>query len=241
MIQSDGMNAIVSTVRKDLQKNADDKTKASFQRFFKEKVLFHGVKSHLVEKIAKENFKKIQGDKKKEVFDLCEELLQSGYCEEALVAANWAYALRKDFEPTDFQTFERWIETYIDNWAECDTLCNHTVGSFMEQFPEYIEKLKIWTTSKNRWARRAAAVTLIVPAKKGMFLKDVFEIADRLLVDSDDMVQKGYGWMLKEASRTHQKDVFGYVMKHKNVMPRTALRYAIEKMPLDLRQKAMAK
>jgi 3-methyladenine DNA glycosylase AlkD len=55
------------------------------------------------------------------------------------------------------------------------------------------------------------------------------------------MVQKGYGWLLKEASRKHQQEVFEFVVKHKRVMPRTALRYAIEKMPQDLRKQAMAR
>jgi len=89
--------------------------------------------------------------------------------------------------------------------------------------------------------RRAAAVTLILPARKGKFLDDIFEIADSLLLDTDDLVQKGYGWMLKEASKKHQKQVFDYIMKNKDKMPRTALRYAIEKMPPDLRKQAMAK
>lgn len=74
-----------------------------------------------------------------------------------------------------------------------------------------------------------------------MFLSDVFEIADALLLDQDDMVQKGYGRMLKVASHTHQREVFEYVMKHKAVMPRTALRYAIEKMPKELKNQAMKK
>lgn len=81
------------------------------------------------------------------------------------------------------------------------------------------------------WMRRAAAVSLIVPAKRGKFLDDAFEIADLLLIDSDDIVQKGYGWLLEEASRKHQKEVFDYVMIDKKAMPRTALRYAIELMP----------
>jgi 3-methyladenine DNA glycosylase AlkD len=53
------------------------------------------------------------------------------------------------------------------------------------------------------------------------------------------MVQKGYGWMLKEASKKHQAEVFNYVMSKKARMPRTALRYAIEKMPADLKRRAM--
>jgi 3-methyladenine DNA glycosylase AlkD len=55
------------------------------------------------------------------------------------------------------------------------------------------------------------------------------------------MVQKGYGWMLKAASQSHQKEVFDYVMKYKAIMPRTALRYAIEKMPAQLKAEAMKK
>ena len=64
---------------------------------------------------------------------------------------------------------------------------------------------------------------------------------DKLLLDGDDLVQKGYGWMLKEASKQHQQQVFDYVIKNRSVMPRTALRYAIEKMPQDLREEAMKK
>ena len=85
------------------------------------------------------------------------------------------------------------------------------------------------------------AGSLIIPARRGKFLADIFEIADILLLDRDDMVQKGYGWMLKEASKPYQKEVFDYVMHHKAVMPRTALRYAIEKMPPSLRAEAMEK
>jgi 3-methyladenine DNA glycosylase AlkD len=89
--------------------------------------------------------------------------------------------------------------------------------------------------------RRASAVSLIVPARKGKFLNDIFEIADKLLVDDDDLVQKGYGWMLKVASQPHQQEVFDYVIKNKKIMPRTALRYAIEKMPRELKTRAMEK
>jgi 3-methyladenine DNA glycosylase AlkD len=89
--------------------------------------------------------------------------------------------------------------------------------------------------------RRASAVSLIVPAKHGRFLKESIEIADLLLTDTDDMVQKGYGWLLKEASRKHTDEVFAYVMKNKRQMPRTALRYAIELMPKELKAEAIKK
>jgi 3-methyladenine DNA glycosylase AlkD len=133
------------------------------------------------------------------------------------------------------------VESYVDNWASCDTLCNHAVGAFIEMYPEYLSELKKWAKSENRWMRRASAVSLIIPAKQGKFLEEIFEIADILLLDRDDLVQKGYGWLLKEASRNHQKEVFDYVIKNKKTMPRTALRYAIEKMPKELKIKAMEK
>ncbi len=89
--------------------------------------------------------------------------------------------------------------------------------------------------------KRAAAVSLILPARKGGFLLDVFEINDILLSDKDDLVQKGCGWLLKEAGKLHQKEVFNYIMENRKVMPRTSLRYAIELMPQDLRKKAMVR
>jgi 3-methyladenine DNA glycosylase AlkD len=235
------MKPVINKIRSDLKRNSDARTRNSFKRFFKEEVKFYGVKSAVVHKIARARFAEVRDLGKQEIFGMCEELLRSGYCEESWIAANWAHWVAKEYQPEDFETFERWLNKYIDNWAECDTLCNHAVGAFIEQYPEFIGRLKGWTGSENRWVKRAAAVSLIVPARRGKFLKDVFEIADCLLLDHDDLVQKGYGWLLKEASRKHQSEVHAYVMKNKARMPRTALRYAIEKMPASLRKKAMAK
>ena len=235
---------IISQIQVELTENADENTKNSCQRFFKEGIKCYGVKSAAVSKIAKKYFKKIDQEpknRKKELFSLCEELLKSDYYEEASIAFKWADLVKKDYSEEDFLVFEHWIEDYVNNWAKCDTLCNHAVGSFLEEFPPYIEKLKGWADSENRWFRRAAAVSLVLPARKGKFLPEIFEIADKLLKEEDDLVIKGYGWMLKEASKAHRQEVFEYVMKNKNRMSRTALRYAIEKFPADLRKKAMEK
>ena len=230
---------VLIRLRQELLEGKDEKTRDSASRFFKEEVKFYGVKSSLVRKIATKYFREIKGRDKEEIFALCEDLLRSDYGEEAFIAYEWAYSLRSQYEPSDFTIFEGWLERYVNNWAKCDTLCNHTLGSFIELYPQYMEKLFGWARSDNRWVRRASAVTLILPARRGDFLPEVFMIADILLLDKDDMVQKGYGWLLKEASRAHQAEVFDYVMKNKAVMPRTSLRYAIEKMPAELRRKAM--
>lgn len=235
------MNKIIESIREELQRNADEETRVSGQRFFKEETKTYGVKTATVTRLGKQYFKLIKDREKQDIFDLCEELWQSGYMEESFIACHWSYYIRKQYQPDDFAVFEKWVDQYVTNWASCDTLCNHTVGAFVEMYPEYLSELKRWAKSTNRWMRRASAVTLIIPAKQGKFLSDIFDIADILLLDKDDLVQKGYGWMLKEASRTHQKEVFDYVVKNKKVMPRTALRYAIEKMPPELRKTAMQK
>jgi 3-methyladenine DNA glycosylase AlkD len=115
------------------------------------------------------------------------------------------------------------------------------VGTFVEMYPDHVNRLKDYARSENRWMRRASAVTLIIPARKGKFLSDILEIANILLTDQDDLVQKGYGWMLKAASEANQRAIFDYVINNKAIMPRTSLRYAIEKMPKELKTAAMEK
>lgn len=235
------MKGHLAELRNDLALNASERDKIAGKRFFKEDVNLLGVKSSVLKDIAKEHYKKLEDKSKSNVFGSCEELFKSGILEESFVACQWSYSVYRQYEKDDFNIFEKWVSKYVTNWATCDTLCNHSVGTIIEMYPDLIERLKVWTGSDNRWVRRAAAVSLIIPARKGKFLADIFHIADVLLTDTDDMVRKGYGWMLKAASQAHQEDVFAYVIRNKSTMPRTALRYAIEKMPADLKAIAMSR
>lgn len=235
------MDVIIEAIRQELKANANDKTQNSLQRFFKEKIKCYGVKTSLVNKIAKKHWKEVKHLDKKTVFSLCEELLRSSYSEETSIVSYWLPNMIMQLDLNDLLTFKVWIENHIDNWAKCDGFCNHTIGGMIEKQPETVIELKKWAKSNNRWLKRAAAVSLIIPAKKGDFLEDALEISSLLLSDKDDMVQKGYGWLLKEASRKHQREVLDYVLTKKKMMPRTALRYAIELMPKELRAKAMKK
>ncbi len=234
-------SSIVASIRTALVENSSEKARKSAATFFKEGVKAHGAPSTACRRIGREHFALVKDLGKNEIFGLCDALLKSGYLEESIIAYEWADKLRASFEEKDFVTLEHWLTAYVSNWAECDTLCNHAMGSFVDAFPAYVKRLTRWAVSKNRWQRRAAAVTLILPARHGKFLTEVFKIADILLEDRDDLVQKGYGWLLKEASKLHQREVFDFVVKNSKVMPRTALRYAIEKMPIELRKKAMEK
>jgi 3-methyladenine DNA glycosylase AlkD len=237
------VNDIVEKVRGLLRENSDEETRIGSHRFFKEneQAPVYGVKSAAVRKIAKAIFSGIKELSKSDIFALCDSLWKSGYIEEIGVACEWSYAVRKQYLPEDFSIFEKWVDDCVNNWATCDTLCNHTVGAFIEMYPKFVTSLTNWSKSVNRWKKRASAVSLIIPARKGLFLTEIFEIADNLMSDPDDLVQKGYGWMLKAASDAHQTEVFDFVVSRKEIMPRTALRYAIEKMPPERRAEAMKK
>jgi 3-methyladenine DNA glycosylase AlkD len=235
------MDRVIATIRKELKDHADPAFQKTSKQFFKEEIRCYGIRTAMVVTIAKKYWKEVKARNKQEIFTLCEELYRSGMMEEAFVVSTWAPMLKDRYERGDLAVFQRWIETYISNWAACDGFCNHAVGDFIEKFPDAVAELKEWTRSENRWMRRAAAVSLIVPAKHGKFLNEAIAIANLLLTDSDDMVQKGYGWLLKEASRKHTDEVFSYVMKNKREMPRTALRYAIELMPKEKKAEAMKK
>ena len=235
------MHSVIAKIRAELEAGADEKNRKGSQRFFKEGIVSYGVETGAVHTIAERYWGEVKLFSKGKIFALCEELFRSNYMEEAFIAAFWLPNLLEQLEPNDLALFKVWIEKCVDNWAKCDAFCNHTVGGLIEEHPEGLSEVKSWAKSNSRWLKRAAVVSLIIPAKKGMFLQEVFEISDMLLSEEDDVVQKGYGWLLKEASRKHQKEVFNYVLKNRKTMPRTALRYSIEMMPKELKNEAMKK
>jgi 3-methyladenine DNA glycosylase AlkD len=235
------MNRIIEELRSDLVRYSDPEHRKTGERFFREEVRIYGVKGPVIHKLTASHFKNMPDHGKETVFGICEMLFESGMMEEAVIACLWSDKVQKQFMISDFDVFDRWVNRYVTNWAVCDTLCNHSVGNLIMKYPVLTGKLKEWARSVNRWVRRASAVSLIIPARRGMFLKEIFEIAEIVLTDGDDMVQKGYGWMLKEASKAHRTEVYDFVLRNRQTMPRTALRYAIEKMPGEMRTEAMKK
>lgn len=231
------MPEIIAKIRQELEENIDDDYKKQSFKFFKEKVKIIGVRTPIVKKIAGKHFQEIKNYKKKEIFNFCEKLLKTGKYEEITIAFDWAFRLQKQYQISDFFIFEKWLKKYITNWAFCDDFCTHTFGHFISQFPEFLPKIEKLAKSKNRWSRRASAVVLIYSIRRKKYFDNVFKISDILLLDRDDLVQKGYGWMLKETSNIYPDQVFKYIIKNKEKMPKVALRYAIEKLPIDLKLK----
>ena len=230
---------ILSKLRKELKSYQSIEGQRSAQRFFKNPINTYGMKSKDIGTVSRKYFAYTKVLSKEEMINLCGNLFKSDIYEEFMIGADWVQRRISEFTSRDIELFESWVDKYINNWAKCDVFCNHSVGNLIERYPGLIKYLKKWAKSKNLWMRRASAVSLIMPARKGFFLDDVFEISTILLTDKEDMVQKGYGWLLKVASHKNQKKVFDFVLKNKDIMPRTSLRYAIEKMPQEMRTIAM--
>lgn len=236
------MHEVIKTLKKEIKAHDKPEYKVDIQRFFKEKLKNRfALRGPIFKKISSKCFKEIQSLSKTEILNICDEIIKSDIMHARGFAFDWATRVQKDYTKSDFTRFEGWLKNYVDSWATCDTLCCGALGILIHRFPELSPKRKKWAASKNRWLKRAAAVSLIVSVRDGLLLDDVFETADILLTDEDDMVRKGYGWMLKDASLKFPEEVFAYVLKNKNEMPRTALRYAIERYSKEKRKRAMAK
>ncbi len=232
--------SIISQIKTDLKNKIDPDYRNREQNFSKENYDSYGVRTPDVRSIAKKYWKQIKIKDKAEIFKLCEKLLQSEMSEEQTIAFSWAFRLKSRLKPTDDDRFFKWLETYVDTWFKCDDFCTHAYGYLLYKYPRLSNQVLDWAESDNRWVRRAAAVVLLYSLRRQEQLDLALKTADALLMDDDDLVQKGYGWMLKEATKHYPNEIFQFVMDRKDKMPRTALRYAIEKLSEKKRQQAMS-
>jgi len=108
-------------------------------------------------------------------------------------------------------------------------LCPDSVGALLVRFPELVAQIKTWARSPNRWVRRASLVSFIRLARKGDYLDAIYEISASLFADSDDLIQKANGWLLREAGKADRQRLEKFLLQHGPEIPRTTLRYAIER------------
>jgi hypothetical protein len=111
-------------------------------------------------------FQKVRKKTKKEILQLCSDLLEFSYSEERIIAFDWAFRLRKLYNESDFQLLETWLKKYVHSWGACDDLYTHALGAFVFQFREFIQKIREWTRSPSRWIMRARAVALIYSIRR---------------------------------------------------------------------------
>lgn len=123
----------------------------------------------------------------------------------------------------------------INNWDLVDLASYKVVGSYLFDFEKPRNILYRLARSNNMWERRTAIVSTLYFIREGD-VADAFKIAELLLKDQQDLIHKATGWALRFAGDKDRKQLLGFLDKHAATMPRTALRYTIEK--LDKKQRA---
>ena len=126
------------------------------------------------------------------------------------------------------QIFNAYIQSWkhINNWDLVDTTTPHIMGEHLLHRPREI--LYQWSTDDNLWKRRMSIVATWAFIKR-TDLDDTFEIATLLQQDNEDLIHKAVGWMLREAGKKDRNRLIEYLETHRHRMPRTMLRYSIEK------------
>jgi 3-methyladenine DNA glycosylase AlkD len=126
----------------------------------------------------------------------------------------------------------------INNWDLVDSSAHLIAGAQLRDRDR--APLLALARSESLWERRIAIISTLDFIRHDDF-KDTFLIAEILLGDSQDLIHKASGWMLREVGKRDQPALERFLHKHSKVMPRTMLRYAIERLPPELRAKYMAK
>ncbi len=221
---------LASRVQSQLRAHADEEFRRGVANFFKEPVNPYGVRGPDVKAIAREAYRELKLRPPAERNRFATALWKTGRLEASTVAI-WTYRrFAKQCGACEFALFERWLDRYVNTWANCDGLASWLLAAAIENEPALIERLSAWAASSNRWKRRASIVALLQEAKHGRHTREILELAATLLCDSDDMVQKGVGWVLKEAYPKKSSEVMRFLLPRAGAAPRLVLRLAAEKM-----------
>jgi 3-methyladenine DNA glycosylase AlkD len=121
----------------------------------------------------------------------------------------------------------------INNWDLVDLSSRDIVGNYLLDKDKSI--LYQLANSKDLWEKRIAIISTSEFIRKSQF-DDTIKISEILLKDKHDLIHKAVGWMLREVGKRNQEILESFLKKHRKIMPRTMLRYAIEKFPENKRK-----
>jgi len=227
-------------IQKELKLLSNPKQAKILQGFFKTGPgqygagdIFLGVKVGPIRKIAL----KYQNLDLQEVI----KLLPSKIHEERQVAL---FILTEQFKKADQikkkKIFNLYLKNtkHINNWDLVDLSAPKIVGQYLSDQPR--KKLYQLAVSRNLWSRRIAMLACFAFIKNNDF-KDALKIAKILLKDQHDLIHKAVGWMLREIGKRNQKIEEKFLKQHYQQMPRTMLRYAIERFSVSQRKKYLKK
>ena len=227
---------LLKATRAQLKAAADPEFAAGVLRFFKEPVQPHGIPAPQVREIARLAYRELKQWPVAERDRFVTELWKSGVLEEGSVVCYIYRRFAKSCDQREFRMFEHWLDRYVRNWGHCDGVSTWLVAASIANRPELLTKLPRWTKSKNRWKRRAAAVSLVYEAKRGRNTESIFQICGLLRDDTDDLVRKGVGWLLKETYPKRPREVIRFLDNWRPSAPRLVLRLAAEKMTAGHRE-----
>jgi 3-methyladenine DNA glycosylase AlkD len=128
----------------------------------------------------------------------------------------------------------------INNWDLVDSCASQIVGEHLRSAKSGVTRLKKMARSKNMWEQRLAIVATLAFIRNGQYQPTIV-VAEQLLSHPHDLIHKAVGWMLREMGNREPELLYQFLDQHAAEMPRTALRYAIEKLPPQLRKAYLAK
>ena len=147
---------------------------------------------------------------------------------------------RRHFTPSLLPRWKRWLANdHSANWATTDAICGLLIGPLVAANPRLAGEVGGWAGHRNMWVRRASIVGLIPIARRGIALDTLYRTARTLHRDGEDLIQKAVGWALREAGKSDMDRLETYLLKHGPTIPRTTLRYAIERFPLAKRRELL--
>jgi len=226
-----------------LKENADLRLALQGRGYFKadEKVALLGIRAPRLRAIESEIYRSIKPPWDfVDALAFCDILVRNPYLEAKAVGIILLSRCRKKFTPVLFEIARGWLEAgCCDSWAATDALSTMIVAPLIQPHPELVEKLRDWTESPSLWVRRASAVALTPLARKGLRLDQAYAIGEMLMHRPEDLIHKAVGWLLRECGKTDAGRLESFLISHIPRLPRTALRYAIERFPPDRRQRLL--
>src|SRR5207253_1710421 len=172
---------------------------------------------------------------------LADRLIEDRFLEMKAVAIELVALYRRAFTPRLLPAWKRWLaQGYSSNWATTDAISGYLIGPLVVAHPALAPRVASWAHVGNLWLRRASAISLIPSVRQGRSLDTAYSVARRLHGDREDLIRKAVGWLLREAGKADMARLEYYLRATGPSIPRTTLRYAIERMPRAKRRAVLA-
>jgi len=222
------VSQLAREIRQALASRGSKSIALSSQRFFKEAFEAHGWRTAPLREFAHEYRKSlIKSAGLNVVVELADELFRGPISEEKNFAVFLLEPSPTKLGDSEFRLFDEWLDR-VSNWSDHDGLTMYLLGPMMAALPERARCVRKWVRSRNLWRRRASAVSLIRGIRRGMFWPEAKEVAKELLADEEIMVQKGLGWMLREAAKQDATRTTPFLISIRERTTRLVLRTACE-------------